>query len=67
MEKLNESKVDIENGIFNSLWSGYFLSILDEENEEILNINITMGTTHINCPVKIQILNGDIYQYFPKN
>jgi hypothetical protein len=54
------TKVDLENGIYDGIWSGCNLHILDINNKPLLSVITRKIVKGINCPVKVIVLGGNI-------
>ena len=63
-KSLSKEKEEIPNGIYDALWSGYSLDILSNYNSNIISTIKTIdGVRGINCRVKVEIVDGDVYIY----
>jgi hypothetical protein len=62
MEKNNtgatKSKVNIQDGEYNALWSAYVLDILDVNRNIIATTKTYVGVRGINCPTKVKVEYG---------
>jgi len=62
---LSKRNVDIKNGEYNALWSGYELEILSNEDvsDDILAIIPTInGVRGMNCKVRVEVIDGLVYE-----
>ena len=62
---LSKRNVDIKNGEYNALWSGYELEILSNEDvsDDILVIIPTInGVRGMNCKVRVEVIDGLVYE-----
>ena len=63
MENINKTKVGLEYGFYNALWSGYYLKILGSDNETVLcNVETTIGMKGLNIPVTVKVVDNDVYK-----
>ena len=60
MEGIFKSKAEVENGQYDALWSAYYITILSESKEELQTIETNVGVKGINCPIKLEVFNGNI-------
>ena len=61
---ISNTNVEIEDGIYDGLWSAYSLDILSETTGVLLcRIKTIDGVKGINCPVKLIIINGNVREY----
>jgi len=70
IQKLNnmaasKDKVKIEDGVYNSNWTAYNLTILsNEDNSELVTVKTIMGVKGINILEKVEVKNGLVYFCF---
>ena len=61
----SNDKVKIDNGIYDSIWSAYKLTILSPiDNSELVTVKTIMGVKGINIPEKVEVKNGLVYFCF---
>lgn len=61
MEKdtgVTKSKVDIQDGDYDALWSAYNLDILDVNGKKISTTKTYIGVRGINCATKVTVKDG---------
>jgi hypothetical protein len=57
------TKVLIPDGTYDALWSGYVLDILFPlTNDRYASVKTIDGVRGINCPVKVIVIEGDVYE-----
>jgi hypothetical protein len=54
--------VNINDGIYDGLWSAYELKILGPRDIVLATLKTIEGVRGINCPVKLNIKNGVVYE-----
>ena len=59
MEAINKQKVDLGNGIYNALWSGFIIRIMIPHKGNI-HIETKIGVKGINCKTIVEIKDGDL-------
>jgi hypothetical protein len=57
MKGINKQKVDLEDGIYNALWSGYNIQIMIP-NKENVYVETVVGVKGINCKTIVEIEDG---------
>jgi hypothetical protein len=57
MEGINKEKVDLENGIYNALWSGYNMEIMVPNKEDVC-VELVVGVRGIHCKTVVEIKDG---------
>ena len=55
-----KTKVEIENGIYNAMWSAYRLEILNPDNSMLLTVETYMGVKGLNIPKVVKIIDGKV-------
>ena len=59
MKNINEQKVNLPNGEYNTLWSGGKMEIVVVGNKNVI-IDTNIQVKGINCEQKIKIEDGDV-------
>lgn len=55
---VSNTRLNLSDGVYKALWSGYTLTILSNKNEEMAVIETIDGVRGINCPVKVEVEDG---------
>lgn len=61
MENISKEIVNLPDGKYNSLWTGYILEILIPNNKNVI-VDTINGVRGFNCKTDIEIKGGLIYQ-----
>lgn len=62
MNTISDKKVDLPDGKYDARWSAYFLEIRAKDSTPLVTIPTKIGVRGINCPVKVDIINGDVFE-----
>jgi hypothetical protein len=66
MKAINKQKVDLENGVYNALWSGYNMQIMIP-NKENIYVETLVGVRGFNCKTIVEIKDGILSVVMDKN
>ena len=55
-----KQKVDIPDGEYDALWSGYKLKILSSDGDEMVVSETYIGVKGINCSAKVKVKHGKV-------
>lgn len=54
------TKVEIEDGIYDAIWGGYILDILNPDKTVLVTVKTHDGVRCISCKEKVRVENGDV-------
>jgi len=61
MKYISETRVNVPDDNYDALWSGYTLDILSNSTHKpMCTVKTTVGVRGINCPVRVNIMDGNI-------
>jgi len=61
-KSISKETVEISNGEYNALWSGYSLDILSSNKTMLSTIKTIDGVRGINCRVRVEVIDGYVYE-----
>lgn len=61
MEKISEQIVDLEDGTYDAIWSGYNMEIIIPDKESVY-VETTIGVKGINCKTIVEVKSGSLYK-----
>lgn len=54
------TKVEIEDGIYDAIWGGYVLQILNPDKSILITVKTHVGVKCMSCPEKVEVKNGNV-------
>ena len=58
------TKVKIDDGIYNAIWKSYNLTILSNDNTELITIKSVMGVREDTQNERVEVKNGIVSFYY---
>lgn len=57
MKNINKQIVDLPNGTYDALWTGFSIKVITPTNDFVY-VETSIGVKGINCIVQVKIING---------